>query len=116
MQLNLNYFTKKILFWQRKANEDLDDGVDAHGIDISGLRTNNQVDLFKEQKHNRQMQKKAETALKEIILAVSFALLAMLCAYQMLDKAAFGYQTQLQNMFGAGTLSNDFLQVFFFCK
>ena len=55
---------------------------------------------------------KAKAAFNETVLAVAFALLAMLCAYQMLDKSAFGYQSQLQNMFGAGTISSDFLQVF----
>ena len=81
--------------------------MDPHGIDISGLRMNNQVDSFNELKHNKLMEKKAESALMEILLAVAYALLAMLCAYQMLDKNAFGYQTQLQNIFGA----NTFLQV-----
>ncbi len=63
-------------------------------------------------KHDRLMHMKAKAALNETILAIAFAILAMLCAYQMLDKSAFGYQTQLQNIFGAGAISTTFLQVF----
>ena len=97
------------MFKQRKAEEDL---FEARGqINISGLQVKDQDSSLEKQKLNRAMRNKARQATKEAVLAIIFALLAMLCAYQMLDNSSFGYQATLKNTFGAGTLSTTFLDV-----
>ena len=86
----------------------------ADGINISDLRTNAEVDSLEKLKRERAIKNKAIAAMKEAVLAVLFALLAMLCAYQMLDNSSFGYQATLKNTFGAGTLSTSFLTVIYY--
>ena len=59
----------------------------------------------------KQKNKKARSAIREIVLAVLFAVLAMVCAYQMLDYTSFSYQKNLKNVFGAGDKSKTLYDV-----
>ena len=45
------------------------------------------------------------------MLAILFAVLAMLCAYQMLDYNTYNYQNNLKNLFGAGDKSKTLYDV-----
>ena len=55
--------------------------------------------------------KKLGIALNEIILCLLFVGMTMSVSYQMLDTDSFGYQTNLLNLFGAGSVSNSFNSV-----
>lgn len=65
-------------------------------------------------KREKQKDRQAKRALKEILLSLAFVVLTFTCAYQLLDKASFDYQNNLKNLLGAGDLSTSFLDVIIF--
>jgi len=95
---------------KRKAEEDL---LENRGrLNTDALKENSNInDGLEKLIKQKQQDRKAKIAFKEIILSILFALLSMLCAYQMLDNNTFTYQQNLRNMFGAGDMKKTLYDV-----